>query len=103
IRLLQEKYVANSAKVGEFLLARLERLRDRHPAIVDVRGRGLMIGIQLTLGEIRDAVINECFRHGLLILGAGPTTIRLSPPLIIDEEQAEFAVDTISAAISALT
>ena len=64
---------------------------------------GLMIGVQLTLSEVRDAVINECFNRGLLILGAGPTTIRLSPPLIIDEEQAEFAVDTISAAISALT
>ena len=103
VRLLQEKYVANSAKVGEFLRAKLERLKDRHPAIVDVRGRGLMIGVQLTLSEVRDAVINECFSRGLLILGAGPTTIRLSPPLIIDEEQAEFAVDTISAAISALT
>jgi len=103
VRLLQEKYVANSAKVGEFLRARLERLKDSHPAIVDVRGRGLMIGIQLTSGTLRDAVINECFSRGLLILGAGLTTIRLSPPLIIDEEQAEFAVDTISAAISAVT
>ena len=102
IRLLEEKYLANSARMGEFLRAKLERLRDRHPQVVDVRGRGLMIGVQVATHETRDAVINECFRRGLLILGAGATTIRLSPPLIIDEEQASFAADTISEALSAI-
>ena len=102
IRLLEEEYVANSAQLGEFLRAKLERLKDRHPQIVDVRGRGLMIGLQLVTGELRDAVINECFRRGLLILGAGATTIRLSPPLVIDEEQAAFAADTISEVLSSI-
>ena len=51
--------------------------------------------------ELRDAIINECFRRGLLVLAAGPSAIRLSPPLVIDEEQAEFALDTLSEAISA--
>src|SRR5262249_7276760 len=100
VRLLEEKYVANSAKVGAYLLSKLSALRGRHPSVIDVRGRGLMIGIQFTSPEIRDRVINECFLHGLLILGAGATTVRLSPPLIIDEEQADFAVQTISTAIS---
>ena len=49
--------------------------------------------------ELRDAIINECFQRGLLVLGAGPTSIRMSPPLIIDEEQAQFAVDTLSDAV----
>jgi len=59
-----------------------------------------MIGIELASGELRDAILNECFRRGLLILGASRSTIRLSPPLVIDEEQADFAVDTISEAIA---
>src|SRR5438876_625004 len=100
IRLLEEKYVANSAKVGEYLRAKLTGLKDRYPSIVNVRGRGLMIGIQFASTDLRDRVINECFRRGLLILGAGRSTIRLSPPLVIDEEQADFAVDTISEAIA---
>jgi 4-aminobutyrate aminotransferase len=102
IRLLEEKYVVNSAKVGGYLLTKLAALKSRYPLIVDVRGRGLMIGIQFASTDARDRVINECFRRGLLILGAGATTIRLSPPLIIDEEQADFAVETISNAIAGL-
>ena len=102
VRLLQEKYVANSAKVGEYLRGKLERLKERQSAIVDVRGRGLMIGVQVASADQRDAIISECFRRGLLILGAGPSTIRLSPPLIIDEEQADFAVGILSDAISSV-
>jgi len=92
----------NSARVGGYLLTKLAALKSRYPLIVDVRGRGLMIGIQFASTDARDRVIDECFRRGLLILGAGATTIRLSPPLIIDEEQADFAVDTISNAIAGL-
>ncbi len=111
VRLLTEKYVANSAKVGEFMKAGLRRLMDRHPAIGDVRGLGLMLGVEIVKDratkerapEWRDAIINECYRRGVLVLGAGPSTIRISPPLIVDEEQAQFAVDTLSAAISAVT
>jgi 4-aminobutyrate aminotransferase len=102
VRLLQEKYVANSAKVGEYLRGKLERLKERQSAIVDVRGRGLMIGVQVASADQRDAIISECFRRGFLILGAGPSTIRLSPPLIIDEEQADFAVGILSDAISSV-
>src|SRR5207247_11080392 len=100
VRLLAEKYLANSAKLGEYLRTKLERVKERQPAIIDVRGRGLMIGIELVSGELRDTILNECFRRGLLILGAGRSTIRLSPPLMIDEEQEGFAVDTISDAIA---
>jgi 4-aminobutyrate aminotransferase len=102
VRLLEDRYVANSAKVGDFMRAKLERLKDRLSVIVDVRGRGLMLGVEVKGNELRDAVIDECFRRGLLVLGAGRTTIRLSPPLMIDSEQAEFAVDMLSDAISTL-
>jgi 4-aminobutyrate aminotransferase len=102
VRLLQEKYVANSAKVGEYLRGKLERLKERQSSIVEVRGRGLMIGVQVKSHDLRDAIISECFNRGLLILGAGPSTLRLSPPLIIDEEQADFAVGILSDAISSV-
>lgn len=101
VRLLEEKYVANSAKIGQFLRAKLEKLRERYPVILDVRGRGLMIGVQMATPQIRDAVIEECFRRGLLILGAGPSTIRISPPLIIDEEQATIAAGIFQSAVPA--
>jgi 4-aminobutyrate aminotransferase len=101
VRLLEERYVANSAKVGQFLRAKLEKLQEQYPVILDVRGRGLMIGVQMATPRIRDTVIEECFRRGLLILGAGPSTIRISPPLIIDEEQAAIAAEIFESALPA--
>ena len=103
VRLLEERYVANAATIGEFLKGKLEALMDQHKIIADVRGRGLMIGVQIATQALRDRIINECFQRGLLLLGAGATTIRLSPPLIIDEEQAAFAVETFSQATSAVS
>jgi 4-aminobutyrate aminotransferase len=103
VRLLEEQYVANAARIGEFLQNKLEILKVRHKAVTDIRGRGLMIGVELATSKLRDLTINECFRHGLLVLGAGASAIRLSPPLIIDEEQAEFAADTLSEAIASVS
>jgi 4-aminobutyrate aminotransferase len=103
VRLLEEQYVANAAKIGDFLRAKLDIVRRRHAAILDVRGRGLMIGVEVATPALRDAIITECFHRGLLLLGAGASTIRLSPPLIIDEEQAAFAVDRLSEVITALS
>jgi 4-aminobutyrate aminotransferase len=100
VRLLEERYVANAAVTGEYLQNRLRALMDRHQSIVEVRGRGLMIGVQLTTGALRDRVIDGCFQRGLLVLGAGASTIRLSPPLVIDQEQADCAVDIFSAVLS---
>jgi 4-aminobutyrate aminotransferase-like enzyme len=103
VRLLEEQYVGNAARVGEFLRDKLEQLKNKDKVITDVRGSGLMIGVQVVTPALRDAIILECFRHGLLMLGAGASTIRLSPPLVIDEEQAEFATQILSSAISVLT
>jgi 4-aminobutyrate aminotransferase len=111
LRLLQEQYVANSAKVGGFLKSRILELKAKHPRIGDVRGFGLMIGIQIVREPgasewdpvSRDALIQECFSRGLLVLGAGASSIRLSPPLVIDEEQAECAVQILASAMAALS
>src|SRR5204863_3135667 len=61
VRLLQEKYLANSVKVGEFLKSKLEGLMERHSTMTAVRGRGLMIGVQIATPQLRDDIIDACF------------------------------------------
>ena len=108
IRLLQEKYIANAARVGEHILGRIAEWPDKHQIVGQVRGRGLMIGIELVKNqetrephpEARNRVIERAFELGLLILGCGDSTVRLMPPLVIDCEQADFAVDTLDRCIA---
>jgi 4-aminobutyrate aminotransferase len=111
LKLLQTEYVSNAAKVGSFMKAGLQQLLKTHSVVGDVRGLGLMLGVDIvkdkesraTNPQLRDAIAVECFKRGLLVLGAGPSTIRLSPPLLIDEEQAECATRILSESISAVT
>ncbi len=100
IRLLNEQLVRNAAVVGERLKAGLTALAQKHPLIGDVRGRGLMVGVELVKDrttkerapEARNAVVNAAFRRGLLILGAGRNTVRFCPPLVLTAEEADTAV-----------
>jgi 4-aminobutyrate aminotransferase len=97
----------NAADVGDFLLSKLSELAQRHPIIGDVRGRGLMIGIELVRDRQtkeravseRDALVQATFRRGLLVLAAGANTVRLSPPLVITLEQAQTAIDILEASL----
>ncbi len=108
ISLLEEGLIDNAAGVGELLMSRLGELQARHDVVAEVRGLGLMIGVELqspagaarSAGELRDAVVQSCFHKGLLLLGCGETTVRLSPPLVIDEEQANTAVAILDAALA---
>jgi 4-aminobutyrate aminotransferase len=103
IELLEQELVDNAARVGAHLMARLRDLPQRIPIVGDVRGLGLMIGIELVrdqgtkerAGDLRDKLVQMCFERGLLVLGAGPNTIRLCPPLVITKDQADFAAQTI--------
>jgi 4-aminobutyrate aminotransferase len=109
ITLLKDSLMKNAAQVGAFMLDRLKALQQKHPIIGDVRGRGLMIGIELVRDRVtkeratteRDAVVDACFQRGLLVLGAGKNAIRLSPPLVLTEDQATVAVRILDEAISA--
>lgn len=100
IALLKERLMENAADVGEHLKAGLAALMDKHPLIGDVRGRGLMVGVELVRDRQtkeratteRDAVVNTAFRRGLLVLGAGKNAIRFSPPLVLTREQADEAI-----------
>jgi len=100
IKLLKERLMANAADVGSHLKAGLTALMDKHPLIGDVRGRGLMVGVELVRDRQtkeratteRDAVVNTAFRRGLLVLGAGKNAVRFSPPLTLTGEQADEAI-----------
>ncbi|HXN22166.1 MAG TPA: acetyl ornithine aminotransferase family protein [Candidatus Dormibacteraeota bacterium] len=108
LRLLQEKYIANAARLGEFIISRTAHWRERHKIVGDIRGKGLMIGIEFVRDQktkekapdLRNQVVQLAFQRGLLVLGSGDTTLRLCPPLVVDEEQAEFAVRTLSECIA---
>ena len=98
--LLERELLQNCRERGEQLLSGLRKLQEKHKSIGNVRGLGLMIGIEFVKDretkepavELRNQIIQECFKRGLVILGAGDSTIRFSPPLVIDSEQAETAL-----------
>lgn len=101
IDLLEEGLTANAGVQGERAFARLASLAERYPDIVrEVRGRGLMIGIELDTHERAGALELECLRRGLLILGAGRTAVRLSPPLTVSAEQVDVAVGILGDALA---
>jgi 4-aminobutyrate aminotransferase len=108
IRLLKEQLVANAGDVGAHLKAGLAALADRHRLIGDVRGRGLMVGVELVRDrqtkeratDERDAVVNGCFSRGLLLLGAGKNAIRFSPPLVLTRAQADTAIRIFGEALA---
>lgn len=107
IRLLTDSLIENAAAVGSHLMAGLAGLAARHPLIGDVRGKGLMIGIELVRDRAtkeratteRNAVVHEAFRRGLLVLGAGRNALRLSPPLVLTKAQADVALRILDEAI----
>jgi 4-aminobutyrate aminotransferase len=101
IELLEGGLVQNAAEVGDYLKAGLEKLKQKHDCIGDVRGMGLMIGVEFVTPELRDRIENACFERGLIILGAGTTTIRWSPPLILTKENVDVALEIFDEAIAA--
>jgi 4-aminobutyrate aminotransferase len=95
MRLVDEELAANATSQGEFIMSRLKEMMATYEVIGDVRGKGLMIGVEFVKDrvskernkELRDEVVEECFREGLLLLGAGYNTLRICPPLVVDREQ----------------
>jgi 4-aminobutyrate aminotransferase len=108
LKLLKEQLLENAATVGGYLFAKLEALAENRRLIGDVRGRGLMIGVELVRDrqtkerahEERNAVVTAAFNRGLLILGAGRNSIRFSPPLVLTKEQADTAVRILDEALA---
>ena len=82
----QERLLENATKMGQILKNGITEIVGKN-GITDVRGIGLMIGVECETKEKRDSVLNNLFKNGLLMLGAGQKAIRIIPPLIINEEQ----------------
>jgi len=108
--LLEEGLMDNARRVSEHLMRGLLELQKKHPRLGDVRGRGLMIGLDFvkdreTRNEdpaLRDQVQQKAFEKGLLVLSAGPSTVRLAPPLILTLEEADIALDVLGEVLRAV-
>ena len=111
IRLLKTEYVQNAATIGEHLMSGLRELSKKHEIIGDVRGRGMMIGVEFVRDratkeravEERNAVIQAMFRRGVLILGAGKNAVRFAPPLVLTREQADTVLRVFDDALGEVT
>ncbi|MBC7911426.1 MAG: acetyl ornithine aminotransferase family protein [Pyrinomonadaceae bacterium] len=109
IELLERELVANSASVGKYLQDGLRKLMQKHDCIGDVRGFGLMVGVEIVTDrasnkaapDLRDRIERNCYERGLIILGAGANTIRWSPPLILTRENVDVALEIFDEAITA--
>ena len=100
--------MVNAASVGEYALRRLKALMEQYDCIGEVRGKGLMIGIEFVKDRqskeadvvLRDRVADEAFQRGLLTLGCGKSTIRIAPPLCLTRSEANEALEIFESAIS---
>ena len=109
IELLERELIKNSAEVGEYLKRGLRKLMGKHDCIGEVRGLGLMIGVEFVEDRVsmkpapslRDRIEHESFDRGLILLGAGQNTIRWSPPLVITQENIDVALEIFDEAIAA--
>ena len=98
--ILKNQLDKNAEKMGNYMKKRFKELAEKYPVIGDIRGLGLMIGIELVKDEkktpakeIRNKLIQRAFKNGLLLLGAGPNNVRLAPPLVITEQQIDMGME----------
>jgi 4-aminobutyrate aminotransferase len=98
---LEREGIANAATMGEVFFSRLHDWPSKHPIVGEVRGRGLMIGVEIVKSQqtrepapvLRDRIVSLAFEQGLLLLGCGETSIRLAPPLIVNQHEATIGLD----------
>ncbi len=108
MKILEREAIGNAAHVGGKMLKRLEGWKQTHPLVGDVRGRGLMIGIELVKDKVtrepatalRNRIETLAFERGLMVLGCGETSLRLCPPLIVNEHEATVALDILEEALT---
>jgi 4-aminobutyrate aminotransferase len=108
MQLIEEQYMQNAREVGEYTLDILAEIQARHPSIGEVRGRGLMIGVDFVKNplsregdaELRDRVVDLAFERGLLTLGCGKSTIRVSPPLSITKDEIDEGLEIFEQALT---
>ncbi|MFZ1131145.1 MAG: acetyl ornithine aminotransferase family protein [Terriglobales bacterium] len=104
----KEGLLSNSQEVGDHMRQRMADWPQKHRIVGDVRGRGLMIGVEIVKDQAtreygasaRDRIVEQAFERGILFLGCGPSTIRIAPPLIVTKEEADVAVDVLEESIA---
>jgi 4-aminobutyrate aminotransferase len=104
----REDLLRNSTEVGNHMLKRMADWPRKHKLVGDVRGRGLMVGVEIVKDkktkeyapEQRDRIIELAFERGILFLGCGPSTIRIAPPLVVTKDEADVAVDVLDECIA---
>jgi 4-aminobutyrate aminotransferase len=101
LELLERGLIGNAADMGAILRARLEEVAERHAGVRDIRGLGLMIGVEFDSHEAANAVQQAAFERGLLVLECGEASLRLSPPLIVDAAAIETALRIFDASLDA--
>ncbi|MBN1476354.1 acetyl ornithine aminotransferase family protein [Candidatus Sumerlaeota bacterium] len=110
VDLVEKKLMNNAAEIGRLIMKHTKDWAKRHDIVGEVRGKGLMIGFEIVqrggkdrpAPTLRNEIIERAFQHGLLILGCGPNTVRFCPPLVINEKQAMWAMDTLEKVIIAV-
>jgi 4-aminobutyrate aminotransferase len=108
LELVEREYAANAATVGEYFIGRLRELQQRFPSIGDVRGKGLMIGMELVTDRasrtparaLCEAVLTRAFHNGLLLLSCGLSTVRFIPPLMINRQHVDEAMTMLETALT---
>jgi 4-aminobutyrate aminotransferase len=108
IDLIENKYMENAATVGEYTLDALSELKARHPSMGDVRGKGLMIGIEFVKDkrtkepakELTDRIVELSFERGLLLLSCAKSVIRIAPPLSISKSEVDEGLMILEEAIA---
>ena len=101
--LVEGEYRENAAKMGEYLMDGLRKLAEKYPVIGDVRGKGLMIGMELVKDrqtkepakKFANEMLLRGFQNGILLMYCGVSTLRLMPPLMIDKTIADEALTLI--------
>jgi len=103
----KERLLDNSTSVGNHMMKRMADWPSKHKLVGDVRGRGLMIGVEIVRDKAtkeygaaeRDRIVELAFERGVLFLGCGPSTVRICPALVVTKEQADVAVDVLEECI----
>ncbi len=109
--LLEAGLMTNAVKMGNRLLGQLKKVQKNYAIIGDVRGKGLMIGVELVKNRrtrepevvATNKIVQDAFRKGLLLLPCGDSVIRFAPPLVIDSDQVDRAVDIFSEVLTSYT
>jgi len=104
----KENLLKNSAEVGAHMMQRMADWTKKYRVVGDVRGRGLMVGVEIVKDqkskeyapEFRDKIVELAFERGILFLGCGPSTVRISPPLVVSQDEADAAIDVLEECIS---